>query len=153
MPLTKYLTMLWYLLFIWVRAASMARHSTKELTMTFSNPHDLPIKIMQRLTKAVQFIAVALVVANLINITIKWSLVLWNLHTLKLTPLQSSLRHRSGWEQIHSTAIPWSDDHWKRGARTAPASDQSTFTIYNQKELKPCQHFYVPQNIWPMSPH
>ena len=54
----------------------MARHSTKELTMTFSNPHDLPIKIMQRLTKAVQFIAVALVVANLINITIKWSLVL-----------------------------------------------------------------------------
>ena len=33
------------------------------------------------------------------------------------------------------------------------ASDRSTFTIYNQKELKPCQHFYVPQNIWPMSPH
>ena len=35
-----------------------------------------PVKIMQRLTAAVQFIAVALVVANLINITIKWSAIL-----------------------------------------------------------------------------
>ena len=34
------------------------------------------VKIMERLTRAVQFIAVVLIIANLINITIKWSLVL-----------------------------------------------------------------------------
>lgn len=35
-----------------------------------------PVKFMERLTAAVLFITVALVVANLINIAIKWSLVI-----------------------------------------------------------------------------
>ena len=35
-----------------------------------------PVKIMERLTRAVLFFTVAMLAANLINITIKWSAAL-----------------------------------------------------------------------------